>query len=265
MTQSGISHRQVFLSLNYYFYLVIAAIRIHLCRCRQYWADVLVWIASIWLTIAIQAVFIYVLFKLSGGQFFGYSQNDLIIFFGVALLATGIAQILIHGVVLHLANSVWSGQFDYWLVHPPNIFARMIVEDFGIAWFWPHVVVGSFITFYFLPASQLLMGLLVVLLAAIFEVCWIFCFCIPAIKWGRWNPNEGLWEYLESARSIPLLRTKNTLLCVISCGVLQYSLAIEVLTGKLSILYFVAIVGFAILVTVLFLRGLINTYTSASS
>ncbi len=264
MTQLEIKSSATLLE-SYYFRLLIAASRIHILRCRQYWVDVLIWILSIWLTIGIQAFFIFVLFNASNQNFFGYSLNDLIVFFAMALLATGLAQIVVHGVVLHLANSVWTGQFDYWLVHPPNIFFRMIIEDLGIAWFWPHIVAGVYLLYTHLSVSQFIVGISCSLLAAIMEMCWILCFCVPAIKWSRWNPNEGLWEYLENARSVPVLRMNNKFLWLISGGVIQYSLAIEVMTGRLQLIHFFMIVLMVAIVTIIFQRSLINSYTSASS
>jgi hypothetical protein len=67
-------------------------------------------------------------------------------------------------------------QFDYWLVHPPNIFFRMIIEDLGIAWFWPHIVAGVYLLYTHLSVSQFIVGISCSLLAAIMEMCWILCF-----------------------------------------------------------------------------------------
>ena len=93
----------------------------------------------------------------------------------------------------------------------------------------------------------------------------VLLFCIPSIRWGRWDPYEGLWEYLESARSIPIGRSRSFMLWLASFGVFQYSLALEVITGRLSILILLLISVCVWTLALLLLKILIRSYGSASS
>lgn len=251
-------------SIYYYFRLSAWSIRLHFARWSRYRTDVVIWILTIWLTLAIQATFIYIANKASPGGLFGYSPKDLVTFFAVAVLATGLAQTLVIGAVLHMARAVWAGQFDYWLIQPSGLLMRILLEDVGLLWFWPHLFIGVFLLIVFNP-QQLVLALATATLAAVVEIGVVLCFCLPCIRWGRWNPEDGLWEYLENARSAPILRTRNTLLYIASFGVIQYSIAIEVITGRLSIYY---LLGLGVMVNALayfLLHYLVRHYTSASS
>lgn len=238
---------------------------LHVRRWSRYRADVALWIGSIWLTILAQGLFVFSAYQATGGQFFGYSQKEVVAFFGLTLFATGLAQIVVHGFTLRLANVVWRGDFDFWLLHPIHFFLRVFLEDVGIVWFWPHVLVGTSLVAWTLPSSMWLTAFIAGIAAAAIEVGIIISVCMPAIKWGRWNPDEGLWEYLERSRSIPVGRTKNMWLLIVSCGVLQYSLALEVLTGGMSLIVLISIAMASLAIAWILASYFIRTYTSASS
>jgi len=241
------------------------AVILHVRRWQRYRADVALWISSIWLTILAQGIFIFSAYSASGGNFFGYSFDDVVVFFAITLLSTGLAQIVVHGFTLRLADAVWRGDFDFWVVQPVHLFLRVLLEDIGLVWFWPHVIIGGGLLVWILPLSHVWLALLVAVIAAIIEIGLIICVCVPAIQWGRWNPNEGLWEYLERSRSIPLGRTKNMLLIVLSAGVLQYSLALEVFTGRLHLALFFALAIVIVTIAWFCMRYFVRKYTSASS
>ncbi|OGJ60626.1 hypothetical protein A3A67_04065 [Candidatus Peribacteria bacterium RIFCSPLOWO2_01_FULL_51_18] len=220
---------------------------------------------TIWLTVGIQLIFLYVIFKSANGNFFGYTRNETIGFFGIALLASGIAQSTVIGVVRNLRSATWSGEFDQWLLHPPNILLRIIIEDLGLVWYWPHILIGPCIILWFFPVSFWFISFIAAVIASTIEMAIILILCMPSIRWGRWDPYESVWEYLENARSIPVGRSKSFMLWLASFGVLQYSLALEVITGKLSLLILLLVsIGMWTLVF-LFLRFFLHSYSSASS
>ncbi|MDO8469155.1 MAG: ABC-2 family transporter protein [Candidatus Peribacter sp.] len=241
------------------------AINLHFLRWSRYRADVVVWIITIWCTLGIQAVFLYVTFTVSGGNFFGYTSHEVIGYFGMALLATGIAESVIVGVIISLNKAVWSGNLDHWLLQPPPFLLRLVTEELGIVWYWPHVLVGSGIILWAFPASLWIMVFLTAIVASTIEMALVLLFCIPSIRWGRWDPYEGLWEYMESARSIPIGRSSSFMLWLASFGVLQYSLALEVVTGKLSILLLILVAVCVWALALLLLKILLRSYGSASS
>ncbi len=251
-------------ALSYYFRLSRWSLQLHLARWSRYRADVLIWILAIWLTLAIQATFIYVTNQASPAGLFGYTSTELITFFAIAVLATGLAQMFVIGAVLHMAKAVWIGQFDYWLIQPPSLLMRILLEDVGVLWFCPHLFIGFILLAIFNP-GQLGISLLAAGLAALFEVGIVLSFCFPCIKWGRWNPEDGLWEYLENARSAPILRSRNTLLLIASFGVIQYSIAIEVISGKLSLFFLLVLAVASNILAYSLLKYLVHHYTSASS
>ncbi|MDD5103227.1 MAG: ABC-2 family transporter protein [Candidatus Peribacteraceae bacterium] len=220
---------------------------------------------TIWCTLAIQAVFISVTYATSGGNFFGYATHEVIGFFGMALLASGIAQTVMVGVIITLSKAVWTGRFDQWLMQPPPLLLRIISEDLGLIWYWPHITIGSGIIVYAFPASLWLLAFFTALIAGTIEMGIVLLFCLPAIRWGRWDPYEGLWEYFENARSIPIGRSRSFMLWLASFGVLQYSLALEVITGRLSILLLLLISVCVWALALLLLKAIIRTYGSASS
>jgi len=241
------------------------AINLHFLRWSRYRADVLVWIVTIWCTLGIQAVFLYVTFTVSGGNFFGYAANEVIGYFGMALVAPGIAESVIVGVIISLNKAVWRGNLDHWLLQPPPFLLRLVTEELGIVWYWPHVVVGSGIIFWAFPVSLWFMAFLTAFVASTIEMALVLLFCIPSIRWGRWDPYEGLWEYMENARSIPIGRSRSFMLWLASFGVLQYSLALEVITGRLSILVLLLISACVWALALLLLKVLLRSYGSASS
>ncbi len=238
---------------------------LHLRRWSRYRADVALWIGSIWLTILAQGLFVFSAYQATGGDFFGYSLKDVVAFFGMTLFSTGLAQIVVHGFPVKLASVVWKGDFDFWLLHPVNFFVRVFLEEIGIVWFWPHVIIGSVLMGWALPFELWGLAIVAGIAAAAIEIGIVISICMPAIKWGRWDPSEGLWEYLERSRSIPVGRTKNTWLLIVSFGVLQYSLALEVLTGRMSIFLLIAIALSCLTAAWLIASYFIRTYTSASS
>lgn len=252
--------------MYYYFILLLRAARLHFLRWSRYRTDVMIWIITIWITIGIQVCFVYVTFKSSGGVFFGYSPHELASFFGVSLVATGIAQSIVHGgLIVNLARMVWSGNFDFWLVQPAPLLLRMILDDMGFIWFWPHIVAGCALLLIYLPPTSWLLGIAAAVAAASLELAIMLLICLPTIRWGRWDPNEGLWEYMENARLMPVGRTDNIMLWLASFGVLQYSLALEVITGRLSILILLLISACVWTLALLLLKILVRSYTSASS
>ncbi|MFH1444657.1 MAG: ABC-2 family transporter protein [Candidatus Peregrinibacteria bacterium] len=252
--------------MQYYLTLLSRAIRLHLLRWNRYRTDVFIWLITIWITIGIHVCFVFVVYDTAGGLFFGYSPKELVSFFGITLFATGLAQSIIHGgLVVNLAKTVWSGNFDYWLTQPAPLLWRMLLEDMGFIWFWPHITVGTILLFLSLPASHWPLGFAVGLVAAAIEIGLMLCLCLPSIRWGRWDPNEGLWEYMENSRLMPIGRTNNNMLWIASFGVLHYSLSLEVLTGKLSLLILIAIACLLFALAWVLLRILVRSYGSASS
>jgi ABC-type uncharacterized transport system permease subunit len=238
---------------------------LHVRRWSRYRMDVLLWVGSIWLTILAQGLFVFSAYDATGGQFFGYTFSDVVSFFGLTLLSTGLAQIVVHGFTLRLANAVWRGDFDFWIVQPVPFLIRVLQEDVGLVWFWPHTVVGAALLAYALPAHLWLTAVVASTAAAAVEVGIIVSICMPAIKWGRWNPDEGLWEYLERSRSIPVGRSSSKLLLAVSFGVLQYSIALEVLTGRISLMWLVLMAACSLSLAWLLSAYFVRTYTSASS
>jgi len=251
--------------MRYFLSIYKRAAHLHFLRWMRYRADVLVWILTIWCMLAIQAVFLFVTYSVSGGNFFGYSSNEIIGFFGAALLASGLAQSVITGVILTLSKAVWQGNLDHWLLQPPPFLFRIVTEELGIVWYWPHIIVGSGIVLYAFPASLWILAFASAIVASTIEMAIVLIFCLPSIRWGRWNPDEGLWEYLESARSVPIGRTRSFMLWLASFGVLQYSLALEVITGRLSLLILVLISAALWALALLLLKVLVRSYGSASS
>lgn len=249
----------------YYLKVLARALKMHLLRWNRYRVDVIVWLVSIWLTVGIQVLLAHIMFTATGGHFFGYSEKELFGFFGVALFASGIAQSTATGLILNLSNAIWQGEFDHWLLQPPPIGLRMMTEDLGLVWYWPHLIAGLILMAWSFPVGVLPIAIFSGLIASTIEIGLIFILCVPALKWGRWNPNQGLWEYFESARSIPTGRSRNFMLWFVSFGVLQYSLALEVITGKLSILLLIAVSILINLLAWLLLRLFITSYSSASS
>ena len=251
--------------MRYLFSIYQRAIHLHFSRWSRYRTDVLIWILTIWCTLGIQAVFLSVTYSVSGGNFFGYSSHEVIGFFGMALVASGIAQSVIVGVIISLSKAVWRGNLDHWLLQPPPFLLRIITEELGIVWYWPHVVVGSGIVLWIFPAGLWPLVFASVLVASTIEIGLVLLFCLPSIRWGRWDPYEGLWEYFESARSIPIGRSGSFMLWLASFGVLQYSLALEVITGRLSLLILVLISVCVWALALLLLNILVRSYGSASS
>lgn len=257
--------RHVFTEIGYHARMITWAVLLHVRRWQRYRADVFLWIGSIWITIFAQGLFVFSAYQASRGQFFGYSFDDVMIFFGLTLFSTGLAQIIVHGFVFRLANAVWKGDFDFWMLQPVPFFIRVLLEDMGLVWFWPHIVVGMGILLYVLPSTLWFTALIVCIAVAAIEIGIIVSICMPAIKWGRWDPSEGLWEYLERSRSIPVGRSKNKLLLAVSFGVLQYSLGLQVLTGNMSIFLLILLALFVLFFAWGMIRYFIRTYTSASS
>lgn len=215
--------------------------------------------------LCIQAVFLSVTYKASGGTFFGYSASEVAGFFGIALIASGIAQTVMVGVIITLNKAVWSGNFDHWLLQPPHILLRIISEDLGLIWYWPHIAIGSTLIFIMFPAKLWPLAFISAFIASTIEMALVLGFCLPAIKWGRWDPYQGLWEYMENARSVPIGRSSSFMLWLASFGVLQYSLALEVITGRLSLLILVLISICVWALALLLLKVLVRSYGSASS
>lgn len=251
--------------MRYHFSILRRATHLHLLRWSRYRTDVFVWIITIWTTLGLQAVFLSVTYRASGGNFFGYAGHEVIGFFGIALLASGVAESLVSGVIISMSKSIWSGNFDYWLLQPPSILLRIITEELGFVWYWPHIIVGSGIVLYSFPVSLWPLAFAVALIASTIEMGIVLSLCLPAIRWGRWDPYQGLWEYFENARSIPIGRSRSIMLWIASFGVLQYSLALEVITGKLSIFMLLLIAVCVWTLTLLLLKILVRSYGSASS
>jgi len=251
--------------MRYYFSILRRAAILHLQQWGRYRTDVILWLITIWITLGIQALFLSVTYTTSGGNFFGYSAHEVMSFFGMALLASGLAQTVVVGVIRSISKAVWTGLFDHWLLQPPPLLLRLISEDLGLVWYWPHILVGSGIIFWTLPAHLWPLAFASALVASTIEMALVLLFCIPSIRWGRWDPYEGLWEYLESARSIPIGRSRSFMLWLASFGVFQYSLALEVITGRLSILILLLISVCVWTLALLLLKILIRSYGSASS
>ena len=159
--------------MRYHLTLLGWAVKLHIMKWSRYREDVIVWVIAIWLTIGMQATFLYVTYNAVEGDLFGYTSTQLIGFLGITLLATGLAQCVVHGIILHLAKVVWSGQFDYWLLQPAPLFLRMLLEDIGLIWFWPHLIVGTGIIAWAFP-EDVGLALLASLLAASLEAGLIF-------------------------------------------------------------------------------------------
>jgi len=251
--------------MHYLFAIYRQAVNLHFLRWSRYRTDVFVWILTIWCALGIQAVFLFVTYSVSGDNFFGYTTHEVIGFFGMALVASGIAESVVVGVIITLSKAVWRGNLDHWLLQPPPLLLRLITEELGIVWYWPHIIVGSGLVLYAFPVSFWFMAFLAALAASTIEIALVLLFCIPSIRWGRWDPYEGLWEYLESARSIPIGRSRSFMLWLASFGVFQYSLALEVITGRLSILVILLISACVWALALLLLKVLVRSYGSASS
>lgn len=218
-----------------------------------------------WCALGIQTVFLYVTFYASGGNFFGYSGKEVAGFFGIALLASGLSQAVITGVIRNISRAIWTGLFDHWLVQPPSILFRIIIEEFEIILYWPHIIIGTGIIFYVFPPLLWLIAFTSAIIASTIEMGLMLLFCLPAIRWGRWDPYQGLWEYCENARSIPVGRSGSFMLWLASFGVLQYSLALEVITGRLSLLLLLLLSICVWALALLLLKILLRSYGSASS
>ncbi len=245
--------------------LLLWAAKLHIARWSAYRMNVVVWVFTIWCTIAIQVLFGALAYQASGENIFGNDGHTLVVFLGMTLLATGIAQSIVHGVVLHLGRCVWTGQFDYWLIQPPGIVVRLFLEDMGLVWFIPHIFVGAGILVWQLSAWLAAWAILIAIISAVVEIGVVLCICIPAIRWGRWDPSAGLWEYFDRARTIPILRSGNLLLMIISAGVLHYSVALEVYKGSFSILILLAMAVAANVGAMYLLKNMVRSYSSASS
>jgi ABC-type uncharacterized transport system permease subunit len=257
--------KKFFETVGYNAKMLLWAIKLHFYRWNQYRGNVITWVLTIWLTIAVQIFFIYTIFKINNEELFGYSGNELMIFLGMALFAAGLAQSIIHGIILHLSRCVWTGQFDFWLVQKPNLIIRVMLEDLGIIWFLPHLIIGPLILFFSLPLGKIFYALVLSSISAFIEIGMTIIISIPSLKWGKWDPNEGLWEYFETARSAPILKIKNPLLLFISFGVLQYSLAIATFNGDLSF-FLLCLISLIINSLALFLFKILEySYSSASS
>jgi len=251
--------------MHYHLTILRRAAHLHLLQWSRYRADVIIWLITMWLTLGIQALFLSITYRVSGGNFFGYAGHEVIGFFGVALLASGLAQSVTVGVIRSISKAIWSGNFDHWLLQPPPILLRLITEDLGFIWYWPHIIVGSGIILWAFPASLWFLTFSAALTASTIEMGIVLLLCLPTIRWGRWNPYEGLWEYFENARSIPIGRSKSIMLWLASFGVLQYSLALEVITGGLPFILLI-LVSIGVWSLVIFLLHVfIRSYGSASS
>ncbi len=251
--------------MTYYTKLLGWALRLHLKRWGRYRTDVLVWTITIWLTIGMQACFVFVTYRISGGNLFGYTPQELISFFGITLLATGLAQCVVHGITLHLARAVWMGNFDFWILQPAPLVIRMFLEEIGFIWFWPHIVTGTIIILLTVVPASLFLTFIATLLASLLEIGIVLCLCIPSVRWGKWDPNEGVWEYMESARSIPIGQTRQIMLWLASFGVLQYSIALQVATGRWPIWTLAGMVFLICSLAGVLLSSFTRTYSSASS
>lgn len=250
--------------MRYYLTLLGWAFKLHIMKWSRYREDVIVWVIAIWLTLGMQACFLYVTYNAVDGDLFGYTPMQLVGFLGITLLATGLAQCVVHGIVLHLARIVWTGQFDYWLIQPAPLFLRMLLEDVGLIWFWPHLLVGSGIVWWAFPGFRLI-AFLAALSAAALEIGLMLCLCVPAIRWGKWDPNEGIWEYIESSRTIPLGRTEGIFLVLASFGVLQYSIALDMVAGTTPLWALPVVALLACLLSWCMMKVLVRSYGSASS
>lgn len=251
--------------MRYHLKLLKRAFKLHLLRWSRYRADVIVWLVSIWLTVGIQVLLAHIMFQSTNGHFFGYSEKELFGFFGVALFASGLAQSTTISLILNLSNAVWQGEFDFWLLQPPTIGFRIVTEDLGVVWYWPHLFAGLLLMAFCFPVGIWPLAFLSAVIASTIEMGTIFILCIPSIKWGRWNPSKGLWEYFENARSIPIGRSRNIMLWLVSFGVLQYSIALEVITGKISIFILLAVSAIINLIAWSILKIFVHSYSSASS
>lgn len=226
--------------IAYFFRMLAWAFVLHWRRWSMYRADVFLWILTIWSTLFIQGLILFALGSVTDGNVFGFTPRELILFFGIAILSTGLAQSFVQGIVFRLGRAVSTGQFDGWLLHPLPLILRMFIEDIGFVWFWPHLLVGTTIIFWAAPLNVACFSILCSMLASVMESGFVVALSSFAIRWNAWNPESFLWEYLEQSRSAPVMRSGSTWLIVASLGVVQYSLAIEVVTGGLSVFALVA-------------------------
>lgn len=243
--------------------LIMIATILHLRRWSRYRWDVFIWIFGIWVTLLIQYLTAFTFFEATRGEFFDYTKNDIYLFFGIAILSTGLSQCLVHGAVIRLGNVVFRGEFDYWLLQPISLFKRLILEEIGLVWFWPHIVLGVVIITFF--SESLPTAIFISILSAIIESCLVFSLCLPSIKWPRWNPEDGLWEYMDKTRSIPVLRSRNAPLIILSAFVIQYSISLEVLLGRMQMYTPILIAIVSVIFTNFLARYFISKYASASS
>jgi len=140
-----------------------------------------------------------------------------------------------------------------------------MTEDLGFTGYSLQILAGAGLMLYSLPVPLWPLAFFTVLVAGTIEAGLVFLLGIPSIRWGKWDPYEGVWEYMQTARSIPIGQTRNIMLWLASFGVLQYSLALEVLTHHFSLLIFLGIaVGIWVLALTL-LSTLVRSYHSASS
>ncbi len=251
--------------MRYYWTIIRWAIRLHFLRWMRYRLDLLFWTLTIWLTIGIQAIFLSVVYHASGGAFFGYSGMQVVSFFGIALFANALALSCSISLITHLSRAVWRGDFDFWLLQPPALFVRIMTEDLGYLYYLPQAVVGAGLMLYSLPAIQWPLAFFVGFVAAVIEAGLVFLSGIPAIRWGKWDPYEGVWEYLQTARSIPIGHYASIMLWIASFGVLQYSLALLVLTNHFNALLLVLIAIILWALDLSLLSFFVRSYRSASS
>lgn len=251
--------------MRYYFSIIRWAVKLHFLRWMRYRMDVLLWTLSIWLTIGIQAIFLSVVFHASGDSLFGYSGMQIVSFFGIALFVNGIAQTCSVGITIHLARAVWRGDFDYWLLQPPALAMRIMTEELGFIWYLPQILIGAGLMIYALPATLWVFAFGNSLVAATIEAGLVFLLGIPSIRWGKWDPYEGVWEYMQTARSIPIGQNSSIMLWLASFGVLQYSLALLVINEQMSPIILVAIAAIIWGIGLSLLALLVRSYRSASS
>lgn len=251
--------------MRYYLSIIRWALRLHFLRWTRYRMDVLFWTLTIWLTISIQAVFLFVIYHAAQGSFFGYSGMQVVSFFGIALFANALAQSCSVGITIHLARAVWRGDFDFWLLQPPALFFRIMTEELGFIWYLPQLFAGAGLMIYALPIELWPLAFFAALAAAVIEAGLVFLLGIPSIRWGKWDPYEGVWEYMQTARSIPIGQNSSIMLWLASFGVLQYSLALLVITHRMTPLLLLGLAVAIWCIGLSLLTFLVRSYRSASS
>jgi ABC-type uncharacterized transport system permease subunit len=251
--------------MRYHFTIIRWAFRLHFLRRLRYRLDLLFWTLTIWLTIGIQAIFLLTVYRASNGIFFGYSGMQVVSFFGMALLANALGQSFSVGITIHLARAVWRGDFDFWLLQPPALFVRIMTEELGFIWYIPQMLFGAGLMLYSLPATLWPLAFFAATVAAVIEAGLVFLLGIPSIRWAKWDPYEGVWEYMQTARSIPIGQNSSTMLWIASFGVLQYSLALHVITNRMAPLILISIAAIIWLIGLSLLSFFVRSYRSASS